>query len=169
MKKILVLIMALTFVFCVANLSFAADEFQIKGIVTQINGNQITIKDDKGKEICVEGSLSYIKVGDRVQLFGQIIRTLTAQDVEFLTKQCQVPQADIDIIPQLQKDGQAEISKWVAAKDCKKLTPFKDSRKYYRQLKFNERLTLPPPGWNYIYLTVDEFLRYNDILEKAPL
>jgi uncharacterized membrane protein len=169
MKKIAVTVIALTFVFTVASLSFAANEFQMKGIITKINGNQITIKDDKGKEITVESNVSYIKVGNPILLYGQILRPLTAEDIEFLTKQCQVAQVDVDIIPQLQKEGQADISKWAAAKDCKKLTPFKATRNYYRQLKPGARLPMPPAGWSFEYLTEEEFLRYSEILEKAPL
>ncbi len=169
MKKIAVTVIALTFVFTIASLGFAEDEFQMKGIVTKINGNQITIKDDKGKEITVEGNANYIKVGIPILLFGQILRALTTEDVEFLTKQCQVSQADVDIIPQLPKEGQAGISKWAAAKDCKKLTPFKATRNYYRQLKPGARLPMPPAGWDFNYLTAEEFLRYSEMLEKAPL
>jgi hypothetical protein len=174
MKKILLLSIALTFVFALANLSFAANEYQTKGIVTKINGNQITIKDDKGKETTFEGNANGIKAGDKIlvtviinQLYDRQ-RELTAEEIEFLTKQCLIDRADVDIIKQLSNNAQANILMWTAAKDCTKFAPFKASRAYYRKLAYDKAIPLAPVGWNINYLTSEEYKRYIDILDKAP-
>jgi len=174
MKKIVVTLIVLTFVFTLANLSLAANEFHVTGTVTKINGNQITIKDDKGKETTVEGDTNGIKAGDKVILSITINlqnrqRELTAEEIDFLTKQCLIDRADVDMIKQLSNNAQANILKWTAAKDCKKLTPLKATRNYYRQLKPGVKLPTPPATWDFDYLTEEEFLRYVDILDKAPL
>lgn len=59
----------------------AGYEFEMKGTVFKSNGNQITIKDDRGKETTVEGEQNCIKVGSRIILYGQILRTLTAKNI----------------------------------------------------------------------------------------
>ncbi len=96
---------------------------------------------------------------------------LTKQDVEFLTKQCQVAQVDVDIIPFLPKEAQDNISNGIASRDCKKFTSFKTTRNYYRnyysKLKLGSKIQLPPFGWDSVYLTDEEFQRYSEILEKA--
>ena len=174
MKKIAVTVIALIFAFLAASLSFAANEFQIKGTVTKINGNQITIKDDKGKETIVEGDTNGIKAGDKVILTVTINlqnrqRELTAEEIDFLTKQCLIDRDDVDMIKQLSNNAQAQILKWASAKDCKKFTPLKATRNYYRQLKPGIKLPTPPATWDFDYLTEEEFLRYVNILNKAPL
>ncbi|MGO9214177.1 MAG: hypothetical protein ACLP9S_09810 [Syntrophales bacterium] len=69
MKKVAVTTIALTIFFILASFSFAENEFQVKGIVTNINGNQITIKDDKGKETTIEVSLTDIKSVPKFPIF----------------------------------------------------------------------------------------------------
>jgi uncharacterized membrane protein len=174
MKKIAVTIIVITFVFALANLSFAANEFQTRGIVTKINGNQITIKDDKGKETTIEGNASGIKAGDKIlvtvtinQLYDRQ-RELTAEEKDFLTRQCLIDRADVEMIKQLSNNDQANILQWTAAKDCKKLTPFKVSREYYRKIGYDKAIPLAPAGWSINYLRKEEFERYLDILDKAP-
>jgi hypothetical protein len=174
MKKTAMAIIALTFIFFAANLSFAENEFQLKGIVIKINGNQITIKDDKGKETTVEGNANDIKIGDPILLKGQIfkgasLRTkLTTQDVEFLTKQCSIDRADVNVIPQLEEQTRMNLFSWIDKNDCKLFWAFKASRAYYKQLKPKARLPLPPAGWDSHYLTDDEFNKYSDIIANAP-
>ena len=174
MKKITVTVVALAFIFTIVSLSFAENEFQTKGVVTKINGNQITIKDDKGKETTVEGNAKDIKVGDPIFLKGQIfkggsLRTeLTTQDVEFLTKQCFIDQADVNVIPQLEEQTRMNLFSWIDKKDCKLFWAFKASRGYYKQLKPKTRLPLPPAGWDSHFLTDGEFERYSDIIANAP-
>jgi outer membrane lipoprotein SlyB len=67
-KKFIVLLMAMVFTLGVVGLSFSAQE--IKGTVSKIEGNKLTILDDMGKEKTVEvkdlKSLKEIRVGDRV-------------------------------------------------------------------------------------------------------
>ena len=67
-KKFIVLLMAMVFTLGVVGLSFSAQE--IKGTVTKIEGNKLTILDAKGKEKTVNvkdpESLKEVEVGDRV-------------------------------------------------------------------------------------------------------
>ncbi|HMK61895.1 MAG TPA: hypothetical protein VK452_12250 [Dissulfurispiraceae bacterium] len=63
MKRYLVLIVAIVFTLTVAGLGFAAD---IKGSVTKIDGNKITVKGADGKETVAEGDGKTCKVGDKV-------------------------------------------------------------------------------------------------------
>ncbi len=82
-----------------------------------------------------------------------------------LLPQCQVPQADINIIGQLSPDAQALIASW---KTCSQTAPFTASRDYYRRLKPKTRIPLPPAGWDTAFLTDEEFVRYADIIANAP-
>lgn len=67
-KRLIVLLMVTAFTLAVAGISFSAQE--IKGTVAKIEGNQLTIQDDAGKQVTVQvkdrESLKEIKVGDRV-------------------------------------------------------------------------------------------------------
>ena len=72
MKKILVLLVALVFTLGVVGLSFAAD---MKGTVSKIEGNKITVKGADGKETTVEGDAKGCKVGDKVTIKdGKIVK-----------------------------------------------------------------------------------------------
>jgi len=82
-----------------------------------------------------------------------------------LLSQCKVPQADIDIIGKLSSDTQALITSWTT---CSQATPFKASRAYYKQLKPNTKIPLPPAGWDTEFLTDDEFVKYADLIANAP-
>lgn len=119
MKKILVTLISLLFVLSVADFSFAANEVQLKGVITKISGNKITIKDDAGKETVVEGSLKGIKVDDLIQLKGEIFKVgsmqieLTAQGVEFLTKQCSIDRSDVNVIPKLEEQTRMKLMSWI--------------------------------------------------------
>lgn len=46
----------------------------MKGIITSVKGNQITIQDDQGKEITVVADVKDIKIGDPIFLNGQICK-----------------------------------------------------------------------------------------------
>ena len=61
MKKIVVMIIAVTFVFCVSNLAFAEK-------VTKIEGNKITVMDDTGKTKTIVSNVQGLKVGDKVRV-----------------------------------------------------------------------------------------------------
>ena len=63
MKRFLVLMVAIIFTLTVAGLSLAAD---VKGSITTIDGNNITVKGADGKEIAVQGDAKGLKVGDKV-------------------------------------------------------------------------------------------------------
>ncbi len=69
-KKLLVLLMAMVFTLGVVGLSFSAQE--VKGAVSKIDGDKITILDSMGKEQTVKvkdlESLKGIKVGDMVSV-----------------------------------------------------------------------------------------------------
>ena len=57
MKKTALAAIAVILVFTLAKFSFAASDFEIKGTVTKINGNQITIKDNQGEEYPYQATL----------------------------------------------------------------------------------------------------------------
>ena len=61
MKKILVLLSVAVFVVGLAGLAFAET-------VTKIVGNNVTVRDDMGREKTIESHLKGLKVGDKVKL-----------------------------------------------------------------------------------------------------
>ena len=67
-KKLIILLMAAIFTLGVAGLSFSAQE--VKGTVSKIEGDKLTILDDKGKQTTSRVGdpmiLKDLKVGDRV-------------------------------------------------------------------------------------------------------
>jgi outer membrane lipoprotein SlyB len=65
MKKVLVVLVAIVFTVAVAGISFAAD---MKGAISKIEGNKITVKAADGKETTVEGDAKALKVGDKVMV-----------------------------------------------------------------------------------------------------
>jgi len=79
-KKLIVLLMVTTFALAVAGISFSAQE--VKGTVSKIEGNKLTLLDDTGKQITVQvkdqESLKEVKVGDRVSVKdGKVIKEST--------------------------------------------------------------------------------------------
>ena len=70
-KKLIVLLVAMAFALGVAGVSFSAAQ-EIKGTVTKIEGNQITIQDAAGKQTTVSindpRALQDLKVGDTVSI-----------------------------------------------------------------------------------------------------
>ncbi len=82
MKKILVLIVAVAFIFSVTSFCLAAYEFY-RGTITKISGDKVTIQDDKGKLRIINKSSSCggcgdmdLKVGDKVSVEnGKIIKS----------------------------------------------------------------------------------------------
>jgi len=96
---------------------------------------------------------------------------LSATDKDFLLNQCQVSQEDIDVIPKLSKETQANISALIATKDPKQLIPFKNTRDYYRkllQLKPKEPLPFTPYGMDKSYFTDEEYANWQKIYDDAP-
>jgi len=163
MKKIFILIIALTFILSAASLSFA-DEFQVKGTVTKITDKRITVADDKGKETTVESNENEIKVGDGVLLKIEISKPapaldlkLSKQDIEFLTKQCRIDPADVNVIPKLNRRAKSTIRVFLSESDCTLMEPFKQTREFLK--KFTpppEQSPLPPQYYSRDYLTEEE-------------
>ncbi|MGA9112030.1 MAG: hypothetical protein ACLPSL_16155 [Smithella sp.] len=172
MKKTALAAIAVIFVFTLINISFAANDFEMKGTVTQINGNQITIKNNQGKEVSIVGNANGIKVGDKV--FVNVLiqldnpRKLTVEEKDFLIKQCLVDPADLDIISELNPNNQTTVLNGANARDCSKIASLKASREYYRKLRLDAIVPLPPVGWSLGWLTDKEYQHYLDILNNAP-
>jgi outer membrane lipoprotein SlyB len=79
-RKSIVLLMVAIFTLGVVGLSFSAQE--VKGTVSKIEGNKLTLLDDTGKQITVQvkdrESLKEVKVGDRVSVKdGKVIKEST--------------------------------------------------------------------------------------------
>jgi hypothetical protein len=72
-KSIIALVVAIIFTFGIATMGLAAGE--VKGTVTKIEGNKVTVKDDKGKETTVEvKEVKDIKVGDKVTIKDGVVK-----------------------------------------------------------------------------------------------
>lgn len=174
MKKFLTTLISLMFVLVAASFGFAENDVRMKGTVAQINGSRVTIKDENGQKIIMESNLKGIKVGDLVLLKGELFKVesfrteLTAQDVEFLTKQCSIDRSDVNVIPKLEEQTRMKLMSRIDRKDCKLFAQFKASREYFKSLKPKSQIPLAPAGWNIDYLTKKEFSQYAAILESAP-
>ncbi len=94
--------------------------------------------------------------------------TLTAADRSWLDATCHMQTGDIDVIPQFDKDTVKFLLARIALRDCSLLQGFTASRNYFRQLKPNVALPMPPAGWDAHYLTDDEIKQYQTILDNAP-
>ncbi len=68
MKKILVLLVALAFAFTCAGSLFAAGNFSSTATVIKIEGNKITLKDDKGRISTIMNDPAGIRIGETVRL-----------------------------------------------------------------------------------------------------
>jgi hypothetical protein len=88
MKKILVLIFVLSFV-------FGLESFTLAEKVTKIVGNKVTVMDDMGKEKTIEGNVKGLKVGDKVKLTVKDGRTWLNPQPE-PPKPVQMKPADIE-------------------------------------------------------------------------
>jgi hypothetical protein len=162
MKKNAGTLIALLFVFPLAGFSAVADEFEMQGIVTKIDNQQITIKDVTGAETIVEGKGSGVKAGDIVLLKGQITKSgtmtgLTAQDIDFLAMQCLIDKTDANAISTLKGETSVYLYWLVSKRDCKRLEQFKVTREYLK--KFTpppQKSPFPPKGYNRDFLTAIE-------------
>ncbi len=79
-KRLTVLLMAMVFTLGVVGLSFSAQE--VKGTVSKIEGSNLTVLDDMGKEQTVMvkdlESLKEIKIGDKVSVKdGKVMKEST--------------------------------------------------------------------------------------------
>jgi hypothetical protein len=93
---------------------------------------------------------------------------LTTADIQFLSGQCNIGQADINIIPKLSARTQQDLQSRIAKRDCALLQPFIASRNYFKRLKPNSVIPLTPLGWDVSYMTDEEFQQYLKILDSAP-
>lgn len=182
MKRLLTILISLATVLGVANLSHGANDVQLRGIVTKISGSTITIKDSNGTVIMLEGTLKGIKIGDLVQVKGEMakigsLRTeLTAQDVEFLTKRCSVDPADVNVIPKLPSAGRDNLALALESPqrncDMDTIVSFKATRGFLRKyIPPPTQSHMPPKKYNGQYLTEAESKYITDtntrILNKA--
>jgi hypothetical protein len=72
-------LVAAAFLLSFASISFAkeAEKMAVKGTVTKIEGNMVTVKDDMGKETTVDvKDVMDAKVGDMVKIKGGVIKKL---------------------------------------------------------------------------------------------
>jgi hypothetical protein len=80
-KPIIAVLVAVVFLLSFVSLSFAKGtekEGVIKGTVTKIEGNMVTVKDDAGKETTVDvKDVKDIKVGDKVKIKEGVIKKMT--------------------------------------------------------------------------------------------
>ncbi|MCX7913484.1 MAG: hypothetical protein N2511_02725 [Thermodesulfovibrionales bacterium] len=71
-KSIIALVVAIIFTFGIITMAMASAE--VKGTVTKIDGNKVTVKDDKGKETTVEvKDPKGVKVGDKVTIKDGVV------------------------------------------------------------------------------------------------
>jgi len=94
--------------------------------------------------------------------------SLSAADIKFLTGDCQISQADVGVIPKLEQKTQQLLIARTAMRDCKLVQALPASRDYYRKLKPDTAIPMPPAGFSVEYLTDDEFKNYQKILDSAP-
>jgi ankyrin repeat protein len=102
------------------------------------------------------------------KLAQQVPTALSESDVTFLAEQCHLEKSDIDSIPKLDANTQKKLFARISLKDCKLLAGFKTTKEYYRSLKPNSRIPMPPAGNDLHYLTEEEFKNYQKILDEAP-
>jgi len=95
-------------------------------------------------------------------------------DKEFLLQQCQIFDDDLGTVAKLPPEVQAQFAAWVAARDSRAFTAFKNTRNY---CKFTLKLTnptetmsfaRPPTGWNELYLLPEEIARHRKIVAEHP-
>jgi hypothetical protein len=82
MKSIIAVLVAVVFLLSLASLSFAKgdEKMALKGEVTKIDGNKVTVKDSAGKETTVEAKeVKDIKVGDKVKIKEGVIKKITEE------------------------------------------------------------------------------------------
>jgi hypothetical protein len=94
---------------------------------------------------------------------------LIPADIKFLADECKIGQPDIDAILKLDAKTKQILLSRIALRDCSLLHAFTASRSYFRLLKPNAAMPLPPPEWNTDYLTPEEVKQYQKILEEAPM
>ena len=96
------------------------------------------------------------------------LKTVDPESAKFLTAQCGIAAADVEIIPLVSEKARAAVAAWLSAGDCNKFAAFKASRQYYRSLSLTKPVPLPPAGWSVEYLTEAEDQNYLNIMNNAP-
>ncbi|GEM_PF-368338 len=95
MRKAIALLVVVTFVFGFALSSFATGHMkaeEVKGTVTKIEGNKLTIKQADGKETTVEvKSTKGIKVGDNVTVKNGVVKKQEEKQKQGETKKEEKP------------------------------------------------------------------------------
>ena len=84
-KSVIAVLVAAVFLLSLAGLSFAsgAKEMGVTGKVTKIEDDEVTVKDDMGKETTVDvEDAKDTKVGDKVMIKDGIIEKLTEKPVK---------------------------------------------------------------------------------------
>ena len=167
---------SLTAVLLLAGPAFAEEVIVTVGLVTRVEPDAVAFRDAAGKETRVKGSAPTLKKGDRVLVVKElppVPRTeVTAGDIAFLTKDCQIAQTDVDVIPRLKEEVRARILARVDAKDLDGLKAFKATRDYLRLFSPPPSTSPPTPkGYDPGYFTAEEWGRVNaaltDILRKS--
>jgi hypothetical protein len=81
-KSILAVLFAMLFVLSVASASFADKDktCEVKGTITKIEGNMVTVKDKKGEEKTVEvKDSSGLKVGEKIKVRDGVAKKITGK------------------------------------------------------------------------------------------
>ncbi len=87
-KSIIAVLVAVVFILSFTSLSFAAgaekaEKMAVKGEVTKIQDNKVTVKDDMGTETTVDvKDLKDIKVGDKVKIKDGVVKKMTGMHEE---------------------------------------------------------------------------------------
>jgi outer membrane lipoprotein SlyB len=84
-KSVIAVLVAAVFLLSLASLSFASGvkEMGVTGKVTKIEDDEVTVKDDMGKETTVDvEDVKDTKVGDKVMIKEGIIEKLTEKPVK---------------------------------------------------------------------------------------
>jgi ribosomal protein S1 len=78
MKSVIAVLVATVFLLSLVSLGFARGEMGVKGTVTKIEGNKVTVEVDAGKEMTVDvKDVKDIKVGDKVKIKDGVVEKMT--------------------------------------------------------------------------------------------
>ena len=96
---------------------------------------------------------------------------LSTEDAKWLTEQCGVDRADVEIIEKLNPITEDELVSSIRARIKKDIVLFKVSRQYFRKwTKFTKGHWEPSPmeGWSIKYLTPQELRWWHDYNHTPP-
>ncbi|MGA9110447.1 MAG: hypothetical protein ACLPSL_11310 [Smithella sp.] len=117
------------------------------------------------KRICFVALLSVMLITVILPaVYAEEPAKLTKQDIEFLTQQRHVEQADVDVISKLNQKGRNDLYMRIAARNCQLLEPFKATREYLgKYTPAQQKAPIAPKGYNTDYLTKEEYDYINSI------